>query len=85
MSDKIDQCDSLYVWGNNASNELGLPDDAQLDNGCMTKPDKNISFDNLCNQVAPGNVSTLFLCANIDTKDTFLVTCGINFTLNEAF
>jgi alpha-tubulin suppressor-like RCC1 family protein len=28
MSEKIDHCDSLYVWGNNASNELGLPDDA---------------------------------------------------------
>jgi hypothetical protein len=51
----------------------------------MDKPEKNISLCNLCYQVAPGNVSTLLLCADIKTKDTFLVTCGINFTLNEPF
>jgi hypothetical protein len=29
-------------------------------------------------------VSTLFLCANRDTKDTFLVTCGVCFAPNEG-
>ena len=35
--------------------------------------------------MAPGNVSTLFLCANKDNKDVFLVTCGVCFAANEGY
>lgn len=40
-------------------------------------------FDGLTYQAALGNVSSLFLCADKDTKDTFLVTCGVNFCLKD--
>jgi hypothetical protein len=90
MRSNINDCDSLYSWGYNARNETGLPDDLidqhSLDyvNGAMCKPVRNPMFNNLTYQVAPGNVSTLFLCANIENKETFLVTCGVCFAPNEG-
>lgn len=51
----------------------------------MTKPIRNPMFDRFVYQVAPGNVSTLFLCVNPETKDTLLVTCGVAFAPNEGF
>lgn len=91
MGKKITNCDSLYVWGYNARNELGLPDNVIDENQteyvdqAMTKPTANPMFNGFTYQVAPGNVSTLFLCANRDTKDTFLVTCGMCFAPNEGY
>lgn len=91
MEPKVKNCDGLYVWGNNARNELGLPDNiielSQDDyfGGSMTKPMRNPMFDRFVYQVAPGNVSTLFLCVNPETKDTLLVTCGVAFAPNEGF
>lgn len=34
-------------------------------------------FDNMVYNVAPGNVNTLFHCVNNETKDTFVVMCGM--------
>lgn len=89
MTCKISACESLYVWGYNGRNELGLPDDTISANksdylkSAMTKPLKNSMFDGLTYQAALGNVSSLFLCADKETKDTFLVTCGVNFCLKD--
>lgn len=41
-------------------------------------------FEGLTYQAALGNVSCLFLCAEKDSKDTFLVTCGVNFCLQDG-
>lgn len=90
MTNKISHCDSLFSWGYNARNEIGIPDEvidansADFVNGAMTKPVRSPMFDGIVYQIAPGNVSTLFLCANAESKDTFLVTCGVCFAPNEG-
>jgi alpha-tubulin suppressor-like RCC1 family protein len=44
MKQKINNCDSLFVWGYNGQNELGLPDNEITENQAdyvkqsMTKP-----------------------------------------------
>ena len=90
MSASLTSSDGLYVWGYNGRNELGLQDDTIAESkqdyvkGSMTKPINNPMFNNITYQVAAGNVSSLFLCANSETKETFLVTCGVTFVLNEG-
>jgi alpha-tubulin suppressor-like RCC1 family protein len=70
MSSQINICDSLYVWGNNASSEIGLNDETVEANkahyqGCrMTKPIRHAMFNGIVYQVATGNVNSLFLCAD---------------------
>ena len=91
MEPLVNNCDGLYVWGYNARNELGLPDNTIDDvrdeyvSGAMSRPIRNPMFDGFVYQVAPGNVSTLFLCVNPKTKDTLLVACGVCFAPNEGF
>lgn len=53
MEDKINSSDSLFVWGYNARNEIGLPDSSIDDfkadyiKNSMTKPLQNPMFNNL--------------------------------------
>jgi len=74
---------SLYVWGNNQSSEIGLTDQIVEENKAgyrkcsMRQPVKHPMFNRIVYNVAPGNVNTLFHCVNKETKDTFVVMCGI--------
>ena len=43
----------------------------------MTAPVRHSMFEGIIYDVAAGNVNTLFHCVNKDTKDTFVVMCGI--------
>lgn len=43
----------------------------------MQKPAKHSMFNNMVYNVAPGNVNTIFHCVNNETKDTFVVMCGM--------
>ena len=53
MDTRINNCESLYVWGYNARNEIGLPDSSINEfktdyvKGCMTKPLRNPMFNEL--------------------------------------
>lgn len=91
MEPKVNNCDGLYVWGYNNRSELGLSDDTIEENKddfqgqAVTRPIRNPMFDGFTYQVAPGNVSTLFLCVDKQTKYNFLVTCGVCFAPNEGF
>lgn len=41
-------------------------------------------FDGIIYDVAPGNVSTLFHCVNPETKDTYVVMCGMTIMTKEG-
>lgn len=43
----------------------------------MMKPVRHSMFENKIYDVAPGNVTSLFQCVNTETKDTFIVMCGM--------
>ena len=83
MEDNLNEPGSLYVWGNNQSSEIGLTDQQVDENKAdykkcaMSKPVRHTMFDGIIYDVAAGNVNTLFHCVNKDTKDTFVVMCGI--------
>ena len=61
---------NLYVWGNNASSEIGLTDDIVEENKdsyikCdMMKPVKHPMFNGILYNLAAGNVNTIFHCIN---------------------
>lgn len=83
MGDSLNEAGSLYVWGNNKSSELGLTDQLVEENKdgyrkfAMHKPVKQSMFNSIVYDVAAGNVNTLFHCVNNETKDTYVVMCGI--------
>ena len=86
MKEDLTEPGSLYVWGNNASSELGLTDEMVEDNKAsyercaMFKPIRQPMFDGIVYDVAAGNINTLFHCVNKETKDTFVVMCGMTTT-----
>ena len=43
----------------------------------MTAPVRHAMFEGIIYDVAAGNVNTLFHCVDKDTKDTFVVMCGV--------
>lgn len=83
MDDALSEPGSLYVWGNNQSSELGLTDEQVEENKAsysrctMRTAVKHSMFDGIVYDVAPGNVTTVFHCVNKDTRDTFIVMCGM--------
>ena len=83
MEDTINAPGSLYVWGNNNSSELGLTDElveankGSYKNCAMRTQVRHTMFDAIVYDVAPGNVNTMFHCVNKETRDTFVVMCGI--------
>ena len=83
MDDNLNDPGSLYVWGNNQSSELGLTDEMVEENKLsykkcsMRQAVRHHMFDGIVYDVAPGNVNTMFHCVNNETKNTFVVMCGI--------
>ena len=73
----------MYVWGNNQNSELGLTDELVEENSefykncSMRKAVRHNMFNGIIYDVAPGNVNTMFHCINTETKNTFVVMCGI--------
>lgn len=49
----------------------------------MRAPVRQPMFDGIIYNVAPGNVSTLFHCVNPETKDTYIVMCGMTILPKE--
>ena len=86
MSENFSNPCSLYVWGNNCNSELGLMDQEIEEHksnytakSTMRKPVKHDLFKSMIQQVAPGNVNTVFLCSNPQSEATFIVQCGMTF------
>lgn len=50
----------------------------------MQKPVKQSMFNAIVYDVAAGNVNTLFHCVNNETKDTYVVMCGITAMAKEG-
>jgi len=50
----------------------------------MRTPIRHSMFDSCVYDVAPGNVSSVFHCVNRDTKDTFIVMCGLTIVAKEG-
>ena len=78
-----DRCD-VYEWGNNTNSELGLSDEQIQEHKCayvnhsMRKILKNKLFENGgLLQVAPGNVSILFLYLDKSTHQQNVIFSGV--------
>lgn len=41
-------------------------------------------FDGIIYDIAPGNVSVLFQCVNKETKDTYVVMCGMTIMTRDG-
>ena len=50
----------------------------------MRTPVQHTMFNGIVYDVAPGNVNTIFHCVNKETKDTFVVMCGITTMAQEG-
>ena len=81
----------VYVWGKNASSEIGLtdeiikanPTDYKKEKGFLFKPTQHKNFEKMCLQASCGNVNSTFLC--VDQSDqTFVITCGITLVTAEG-
>ena len=85
------ELNEVYVWGNNASSEIGLTDDLvaqnkvsyNKDKGYLLKPVKHTNFQKMCAQVAPGNINSCFLCVD-DQNRSFVISCGVALVAAEG-
>ena len=88
---RYDSLHEVYVWGKNASSEIGLTDeiiqesakDYRKEKGFLFKPTQHKNFEKMCVQVACGNVNSTFLCVD-QTDQTFVITCGITLVTAEG-
>lgn len=50
----------------------------------LRAPLRHQQFEGIIYDVAPGNVNTVFHCVNNETKDTFVVMCGMTIAVKDG-
>jgi hypothetical protein len=88
---EFSQLSSLYVWGKNASSEIGLTDEMceknaqhyRKDKSIMYSPVEHPNFSQMCAQAVGGNINSTFLC--VDENDrAFVISTGVTAITKEG-